>query len=110
MLNSPWGIVKAVSGFGDLTGNILIGNFGDGLVHAYDNSGNLTGTLTTGSGDTIKVMGLWGIDFPLQSSSLSSTIKSYLYFSAGPNEENNGLFGYLYIKPPVVSNPNPYHY
>jgi uncharacterized protein (TIGR03118 family) len=111
MLNSPWGIAKAPPGFGNLADKILIGDFGDGLIHVYDNSGMPAGTVRTGSGDTIKVKGLWAIGFPPQSSSLSSTIKNYLYFSAGPNEENNGLFGYLYIKPaPVSTNPNPYRY
>jgi uncharacterized protein (TIGR03118 family) len=110
MLNSPWGITKSVSSFGSTSGDILIGNFGDGIIHAYDNAGNLMGTLTTANNDTIKAEGLWAIGFPSQSSSLSSTIKSYLYFTAGPNEENNGLFGFLHYVAPVSNNTNPYNY
>src|SRR4029079_4981353 len=46
-LNSPWGMVIAPSGFGDFSGDLLVGNFGDGRIHAYDPStGAFKGTLS----------------------------------------------------------------
>src|SRR5262249_40177554 len=63
-LNSPWGLAMAPSGFGGFPGALLVGNFGDGLIHAFDpNSGALLGTLSDAGGIPIKVDGLWSIKF-----------------------------------------------
>src|SRR5262245_13159781 len=63
-LNAPWGIALAPAGFGSLGGALLVGNFGDGLIHAFElHSGAMQGTLRMAGGDPIKIDGLWGIAF-----------------------------------------------
>jgi uncharacterized protein (TIGR03118 family) len=87
-LNSPWGIAVAPSGFGGLAGDILIGNFGDGTIGAYDpNSGVLVGVLRTGSGTPIVIPGLWALEFAPGTTAL--------YFTSGPSDESHGLVGTL---------------
>jgi uncharacterized protein (TIGR03118 family) len=93
-LNAPWGIALAPSGF--LDGNdsnvILIGNFGDGYINAYSSDAKFIGQLSS-NGTPIAIDGLWGISF---APSAASTIPSTrLFFAAGPNDEQNGLFGYI---------------
>jgi uncharacterized protein (TIGR03118 family) len=63
-LNSPWGVAIAPAGWGAFGGNLLVGNFGDGTIHAYDvNSGNLIGVLQDQGGNPIAVSGLWALIF-----------------------------------------------
>lgn len=89
-LNSPWGIAMAPSGFGAFSGDILIGNFGDGLIGAYDpNTGSFLGMLHDASGSSIAIDGLWALTFGPAAGSTT------LYFSAGPSEESHGLLGTL---------------
>ncbi len=92
-LNAPWGIAKAPAGF--LQGHndaILIGNFGDGHINAYSASGKSLGALMT-NGTTITIDGLWGISF---APSTATTIDpNWLFFAAGPADEEQGLFGYI---------------
>ena len=95
-LNSPWGIAKAPSGFwGDseeIQDVILVGNFGDGRINAYDSDGAFLGQLHA-HGNPIIIDGLWGISF---APSTSTTINhNWLYFAAGPGDEQHGLFGYI---------------
>jgi len=93
-LNAPWGMVKAPPTFwgshSELANMILVANFGDGRINIYDESGNYLGQLYSMS-KAIEINGLWGIAFPPPSSFNSS----YLYFAAGPNNETEGLFGYI---------------
>ena len=90
-LNSPWGLAIAPSGFGNLAGALLVGNFGDGTIHAFDGaSGASLGTLSTKSGSPITIPGLWGLMF---GNGASAGPVTTLYFTAGPNGEANGLFG-----------------
>ncbi len=92
-MNSPWAVVKAPAGFGALGGQILVGNFGDGLINAYDRvSGTFLGTLEDSAGAPLVIDGLWALGFG-NGGSAGSTGK--LYFTAGPNSEANGLFGSL---------------
>jgi uncharacterized protein (TIGR03118 family) len=89
-LNSPWGIAIAPAGFGSFGGDILIGNFGDGRIGAYDpNTGNFLGLLQDATNAPIAIPGLWGLVFGPGASSTT------LYFSAGPNDEADGLLGTL---------------
>src|SRR5262249_55768668 len=63
-LNSPWGMVLAPSTFGQFGGDLLVGNFGDGRIHAYDpTSGMELGTLSTSRGHPLVIDGLWGLAF-----------------------------------------------
>ncbi len=93
-LNAPWGIAWAPSGFGKFSGDLLVGNFGDGRINAFapDTSGHFThvGELTDTSGQPITIDGLWGIGFGNGAASGPTTA---LYFAAGPDGEAHGLFG-----------------
>lgn len=93
VLNSPWGLAIAPSDFGPFAGDLLVGNFGDGRINAYalDGSG-LVGTLNADTaGNPLEIDGLWGLRFGSGTGNGGSS--SLLYFTAGPNDEVNGLFG-----------------
>lgn len=87
-LNAPWAVVQAGSAFGPFSNDILIGNFGDGTINAFDPStGNFLGSLKDASGATISNPGLWGLAFGNNGSGGPNT----LYFTAGSSA--HGLFG-----------------
>jgi len=82
-LNAPWGLALTPAGFGGLAaGDLLVGNFGDGLINAYDPNGLLLGTIANSAGIPIDNSGLWALTFRGTS----------LYLTAGLNGEENGLF------------------
>ena len=84
-LNAPWGLMIAPKGFGGFEGDLLVGNFGDGHINVYDRTtGAHLGMLKNAGGDPIAIEGLWG---------LAPGPKSSVVFSAGPNDEANGLLG-----------------
>ena len=89
VLNSPWGVVRASFAFGRFSGDILVGNFGDGKIHAFDSDGKNRGTLKDADGKPIVIDGLWTLTLGGGRNSNSDT----LYFTAGPNSETDGLFG-----------------
>jgi uncharacterized protein (TIGR03118 family) len=92
-LNAPWGLAVAPSGFGKFGGALLVGNFGDGHINAYNiTSGASMGSLNNSAGTAIAISGLWGIAFGNGSGAGSA---STLYFTAGPGNETHGLFGSL---------------
>ena len=92
-LNSPWGLAIAPSTFGAFAGNLLVGNFGDGKVNAFDTgTGALVGTLQNANGAPIVIPGLWALLF---GNGVSGGDKNTLYFTAGPNNQQDGLFGSL---------------
>jgi len=88
-LNSPWGVTRASFAFGRFNGDILVGNFGDGQIHAFNSNGNFRGTLRDKNGKPIIIDGLWTLTRGGGRNSNSDT----LYFTAGPNGETDGLFG-----------------
>ena len=88
-LNSPWGVARASFAFGRFSGDILVGNFGDGKIHAFDSDGHFLGTLRDVNGKPIIIDGLWTLTLGGGRNSNSDT----LYFTAGPDDETNGLFG-----------------
>ena len=91
-LNAPWGIAPAPQGFGAASGALLIGNFGDGRINAYDPvSGRFLGALRGDHGRPIAIDGLWALEF---GNGVIGTTQSLL-FTAGPVEESHGLFGEL---------------
>jgi uncharacterized protein (TIGR03118 family) len=90
-LNAPWAVAMAPSGFGAASGDVLIGNFGDGRINAYKPNGRLVGQLADASGSKITIDGLWALEF---GNGLIGTTKSLL-FTAGPDDEQHGLFGEL---------------
>lgn len=110
LLNAPWGIASAPASFfvdmeamaaNSKSGKhddfddeplVLVGNFGDGRINVYRENGQFLGQLK-GHGKTITIDGLWAISFP---PATATTIDpNRLYFTAGPDEETDGLFGYL---------------
>jgi uncharacterized protein (TIGR03118 family) len=93
-LNSPWGMALAPAGFADEGQSILIGNFGDGHINVFDMQGNFRGQLQD-HGQALSIDGLWAIDF-LQDNKPGINANSSLFFTAGPNEEAHGLFGYIH--------------
>jgi len=89
-LNSPWGVTQASAGFGQFSDDILIGNFGDGTINAFDpTSGTFLGQLKDQAGATITNVSLWGLVFGVGGTEDSNT----LYFTAGLAHEGHGLFG-----------------
>lgn len=93
-LNAPWGIAQAPGDFGSFSHRLLIGNFGDGFINAYNAvSGKREGTLLDVQGAPIQIDGLWALSFGGNSAGSGSATD--LFFTAGPNDESDGLFGKL---------------
>ena len=87
-LNAPWGLALAPKHFGQFGGALLVGNFGDGAISAYNpHTGAFLGQLADAQGNILRISGLWGLSFGHESE------ESALYFTAGPNDENDGLLG-----------------
>ena len=96
VLDSPWGMAVAPMGFGSLSGTLLVGNFGNGRIHAFDPwSGRLLATLRGSDGKPVIIDGLWGL-LPGNGASAAS---SDVWFSAGPGGEAHGLLGMLELAP-----------
>jgi uncharacterized protein (TIGR03118 family) len=91
-LNAPWGLVQAPRHFGQFSGALLVGNFGDGRIHAYNiHTGHMLGTLRRPSGAPVVIDGLWGLRF----GNGVTGARNALLFSAGPDGEAHGLLGSL---------------
>jgi uncharacterized protein (TIGR03118 family) len=88
-LNSPWGMTRASFAFGASSGLILIGNFGDGRVNVFDSRGEFVGQLRDSRGKPLVIDGLWTLTLGGGAKSSPDTV----YFTAGPNNETDGLFG-----------------
>ncbi|MEI5999579.1 TIGR03118 family protein [Paraburkholderia bengalensis] len=103
-LNAPWGIAQAPGAFGTFSGAILIGNFGDGTINAFDaSSGKSMGPLMS-HGSAIVEHGLWGLAF---GNNLSNQPSTTLFFAAGPNDEADGLYGRIDLNPASSAGTNP---
>jgi uncharacterized protein (TIGR03118 family) len=89
VLNSPWGVARASAAFGSFSGDILIGNFGNGQINAFDQDGRFDGTLKGTNRRPLTIDGLWTLTLGGGAKSNPDT----LYFTAGPNGETDGLFG-----------------
>jgi len=104
-LNAPWGLALAPSDFGSLSGTLLVGNFGDGNINAYDAAaGTLVGTVKDSSGKAIATPGLWGIVF---GNDANNQPHNTLFFAAGTNDEANGSYGRIDVgaTPPALNVP-----
>jgi len=98
-LNSPWGLALAPASFGPFGGALLVGNFGDGHITAFDAAtGAQLGQLTTAAGTPLVVSGLWGMIFGNGGSAGNA---DQLYFTAGPLSETHGLFGSISFGSPA---------
>jgi len=102
-LNSPWGLEIAPSSFGQFAGDLLVGNFGDGRINAFDLlTDALVGQLLALDGSALTIDGLWGLTVGNNGNGGSS---NKLYFSAGPDDEMNGLFGVITASAASVPEP-----
>jgi len=107
-LNSPWGLALAPADFGAFSGDLLVGNFGDGHINAFDPHrfrGNgerqPRGQLHAADGRPIAIDGLWAIAF---GNGAAAGPTSVLFFTAGPFDEQHGLLGKLVVtSPPGVA-------
>jgi uncharacterized protein (TIGR03118 family) len=91
-LNAPWGFAMAPAGFGPFGGDLLVGNFGNGRIHAYDPmTGAFKGVLRRPNGMPVEIEGLWGLEF---GNGVTGDRKELL-FAAGIDDETHGLFGLL---------------
>lgn len=107
-LNSPWGLALAPEGFGRFSGDLLVGNFGDGRIHAFDpttltSAGEFeaVGLLHSAAGKPIIIDGLWALQFGHGTNSSSANgLTTTLFFTAGPDDEDHGLFGTIVLTEP----------
>jgi uncharacterized protein (TIGR03118 family) len=100
-LNAPWGVAQAPADFGRFSGDLLVGNFGDGQIHAYRPffGGFIylpAGELRTTKGKPVEIDGLWALEFGNGAGAGPTTT---LFFTAGPNDEADGLFGKITAAP-----------
>jgi uncharacterized protein (TIGR03118 family) len=103
-LNSPWGMAIAPAGFGKFSHRLLVGNFGDGRINAYDlASGEFVGSLHGSDGKALHIEGLWGIGF---GNGFVSQPVNTLFFAAGPGDEAHGLYGRIDVVPGMERNGN----
>ena len=89
-LNAPWGLALAPANFGAFGNRLLVGNFGDGKINAYDlATGEFKGHLLRPSGMPLAIDGLWGLSF---GNGINHQPTNVLFVTAGPNDEANGLY------------------
>jgi uncharacterized protein (TIGR03118 family) len=105
-LNAPWGLALAPANFGTLSNMLLVGNFGDGAINAFDPStGQPHGTLSDASAQPVLNPGLWGIAF---GNGAHNQPLATLYFAAGTGGGAGGLYGRIDLgaTPPDVVAPS----
>jgi uncharacterized protein (TIGR03118 family) len=93
-LNSPWGVALAPARFGALANQLLIGNFGDGQINAYNpTTGEFVDKMRTPHGQAIVIDGLWSLRVGSNRAGSANFGPDTVFFTAGPNGEQDGLFG-----------------
>jgi len=101
VLDAPWGLAIAPSSFGALAGSLLVGNFGDGRISAFDlATDSFMGQLSGTNGQPLTIDGLWALSVGNDGGAGSS---QSLYFTAGPDDESHGLFGVMQAVPETDS-------
>jgi uncharacterized protein (TIGR03118 family) len=103
-LNAPWGMALAPKNFGSFSGDFLVGNLGDGHITAFDPRQNFknVGQLKDPDGHTIAIDRLWGLQF---GNGASSGDSNALYFTAGPDHYQHGLFGSIRVARNITVRP-----
>jgi uncharacterized protein (TIGR03118 family) len=97
VLNSPWGLDIAPPGFGQFANDLLVGNFGDGTINAFDlQNDSFVGTLLGADGKPIQIGDLWALT---NGTGAAGTDPNAVYFTAGLSDEAHGLFGSLTASP-----------
>jgi uncharacterized protein (TIGR03118 family) len=90
-LNAPWGMAMAPADFGPFSNALLVANFGDGKINAFDaGTGTFLGTLSKSNGSAIAIDGLWGIAF---GNGINAQPTNTLFFTGGPAGETHGVYG-----------------
>lgn len=96
VLDAPWGMTIAPQGFGSFAGDLLVGNFGDGRIHAFDPvTLTFAGTVRDARGAAVTIDGLWAL---LPGNGTEGSVHDVL-FTAGPQDEAHGLLGLLHAVP-----------
>jgi uncharacterized protein (TIGR03118 family) len=105
-LDSPWGMARAPGSFGQFGGALLVGNFGDGAISAFNPvTGEFLGRLTDSSGQVMLIPGLWALRFSSESGDgrdrdqddyRRSSRSPTLFFTGGPHDEEDGLLGVIH--------------
>src|ERR1017187_310013 len=103
-LNAPWGVAVAPSTFGAFASDVLIGNFGDGTVNAFDpNTGSALGALQDQNGNTITCPGLWGL---IVGNGVSGGDANAVYLIAGGASQKHGVMASIQASPTITSVSN----
>jgi uncharacterized protein (TIGR03118 family) len=112
VLNAPWGIAAAPTGFGSIAGDLLVGNFGDGSINVFSPNGTQPATsmapLSVANGGTFSVPGLWALQFGNGDTDKPLTT---LFYTAGFANQTDGVFGSVAVSttpPAATPPPNPY--
>jgi len=99
-LNSPWGVALAPAQFGAFSNKLLIGNFGNGQINAYDpTTGRFIDKMRNPHGQAIVIDGLWSLRVGSSTAGSSNFGPDTVFFTAGPNGEQDGLFGAITSSP-----------
>jgi len=100
-LASPWGVVIAPANFGQFSNDLLVGNFGNGRINAFDPmTGMFLGTLSGSNGQPLENDGLWALAVRPTGPGVNPNA---VYFNAGINNEADGLFGSIQVAPEPAS-------
>ncbi|MGD0868661.1 MAG: TIGR03118 family protein [Bryobacteraceae bacterium] len=103
-LNAPWGVAVAPATFGAFANDVLIGNFGDGTINAFDpNTGNALGALQDQNGNTISYPGLWGL---ILGNGGSGGDANAIYLIAGGASQRHGVLASIQATPTITSVSN----
>ena len=103
-LNAPWGVAIAPSTFGAFASDVLIGNFGDGTINAFDpTTGNALGALQDQNGNTISFPGLWGL---IVGNGGSGGDVNAVYLAAGGATQKHGVLASIQASPTITSVSN----
>jgi uncharacterized protein (TIGR03118 family) len=103
-LNAPWGVAIAPATFGAFANDLLVGNFGDGTINAFNpTTGAALGALADQNGNTIAIPGLWGL---ILGNGGSGGDANAIYFTAGLTGDKHGLLGSLQATPSITSAAN----
>jgi uncharacterized protein (TIGR03118 family) len=100
-LHSPWGIALAPADFGPMSNAILISNnISRGRINAFNpQTGQFLGPLRDASGKAIEVDNIWALQFGHDAAGNANGAHNQLFFTAGPNNYANGLFGVITVSP-----------
>ncbi len=91
-MNSPWGVALAPGSFGSHEDQLLVGNFGSGTIMSFNANGKFRGLLRGSEECPVTIDGLWALTF---GATANAGVATDLYFTAGPNGEQHGLFGVI---------------